>query len=99
MPCYPHWSPEPVIYDGTIEIDGFDDVVFSIQVRVTYHLNRHRVVLLAFHIDGGHVLVDVLCQNGLQDNQAVLAFTDLDDAEIVHIAVAVQVKVVQMAFF
>ena len=44
-------------------------------------------------------MVDVLCQNGLQDNQAVLAFTDLDDAEIVHIAVAVQVKVVQMAFF
>lgn len=99
MPSHPSRSPEPVVDDGTVEIDRFDDVVVAIEVRVTDHLDGDRPVLFALHVDGSHVLIDVLCQHGLQDNQAVLALAYLNDAQIIHIAVTVQVEVVQMAFF
>lgn len=97
MPCYPSRSPKPVVYNGTIQINRFDDVVLAVQVRVTHYLHRDGLILLALYIDGCHVLIDVLCQHSLKDNETVLAFADLNHAEIIHIPVAVKVKVVKMA--
>lgn len=99
MPSHPRRSPEPVVDDGAVEIDRLNDVVLAVQVRVAYHLDGNCSVLLALHIDGSHVLIDILCQHRLQYNQAVLALAHFDDAQIIHVSVTVEVEVVQMAFF
>lgn len=98
MPSYPSRSPKPVIDNRAIEIHRLDDIVLAIYIRIAHYLYGHGLILFALHIDGSHVLINVFCQHGLQHNQAVLPFAHLNDAKVVHIAIAVQVKVIQVAF-
>ena len=98
VPCYPSRTPEPVVDNGTVQINRFNNIVLTINVSITYHLHGDRLVLFALHINGCHVLVNIFRQHCLKNDKAVLSLAHFYDADIVHIAVAVKVKVIQVAF-
>lgn len=94
VPAYPVGTPEPIVDVGAIDIDGLDDVVGAIDVLVADDLHCNALCLWVFlHIDRGYVLIDVLCQHGLDDNEVAAAVGSLDDTEVVHLSVAVEVEV------
>jgi len=98
VPCHPSRSPEPVVDDGAIEIDGFDNVVFAVEVGVADHLHGNCLVLFALNIDGSHILIYVFSKNGLEHYKSVFSFTYFDNTQIVNISVTIEVKVVQVSF-
>ena len=97
VPANPRRSPEPVINDRAIDIYRFNDIVGAIDILVTYDLHGHCPVSLPLHVDGGDILINILCKHSLQDDKAVLPLAYFDHAQIVHHAVAVEVEVVEMA--
>ena len=65
MPCYPTRSPEPIVYQWTIQIYGLDDIVRTIDILVAYHLDGHGFLLVLINEDRRHILIDILGQYGL----------------------------------
>lgn len=97
VPANPSRSPEPVVNNRAIEIYRLNNIVGAIYILVTYDLHGHCLVGLTLNIDGGYILINVLCKHSLQDDKAVLPLPYFDDAQIVHHSVAVEVEVVEMA--
>ena len=95
MPCVPSVTPEPVVYYRTIDINRLYDIVRTIYVLIAYYLNRHLVFLVLLHIYRCNVLVDILCQHGLQNDQTLAAFTGLYHAQIIHLPVSVEIEVTE----
>lgn len=94
VPAHPVGAPEPVVDVGAIDIDGFDDVVGAIDVLIADDLHGNALCLRVFlHENGGYVLIDVLCQHRLNDHEVAAAVGGLDDTEVVHLPVAVEVEV------
>ena len=94
VPAHPVGTPEPVVDVGAIDIYGLDDVVGAIDVLIADDLHGNTLCLRVFlNIDRCHVLIDVLCQHGLDDYEVAAAVGGLDDAEVVHLPVAVEVEV------
>ena len=93
MPCHPRWSPKPVVDRWTVDIYRFDDIVGTIDIFITYHLHRDLVRLIFLHKDRCHVLVDIFCQHGLYHHQVTIAVCRLYHTQVIHFAIAVQVKV------
>lgn len=94
VPTYPVGTPEPIIDVGAIDIDGLDDVVGAIDVLVTDDLHCNALCLRVFlYIDRSNILIDVLCQHGLDDHEVACVVGSLDDTEVVHLSVAVEVEV------
>ena len=77
MPCVPCVAPEPVVDNRTVDINRFDDIVRTIYVLVTYHLNAYFVLLVFLYIDRGHVLIDIFVENSLQYDQTLVSFACL----------------------
>lgn len=96
-PAYPVVSPEPVINNRTIDIYRFDHVVATIDELITDNLHHYFLGSL-FYQYSGHILIDVLRQNGLDNNQVVVAVLDLHYSEVVYLSVAVQVQVAEVTF-
>lgn len=94
MPCVPRRAPEPIVDHRTVDIYGFDHVVGTIDIFVTYDLHRYVVSLVFLYVDSGYILVDILSQNSLQDHHALVAFPYLYYADVVHFSVAIEVEVV-----
>jgi len=69
-----------------------NDVLRTINIGVTNHLYV-RAGAVSLHYDGGYVLIDVTSQNGLDHIEVVVAVHSLHYAEIIHVAVAVEVEV------
>ena len=59
-PRYPCRTPEPIVDNRPVHIYRFDDIVRTIHVFVTDHLNGHIVLLVFLHVDGRYILVDIL---------------------------------------
>ena len=97
MPCIPGIAPKPVVYQRTIDINGFDHIVGAIHILIAYYLNTHLLVLIFLHIDGSHILVDILGEHGLQNDQTLAAFAGLHYAQIVHLSVTIEVEVAECA--
>lgn len=91
----PIGSPEPVVDDGLIDIHGLDDVVGAVDILVPDDLDGYFVRLVLLNIYRCHILVDILRQDSLQDDKAFLAFSHFHHADIVNLAVAVQVEVAE----
>lgn len=72
-----------------------NDVVVAVDIRVADHLYIRVSVhaVHAFHNEGCHVLIDVLCQHSLNHVQVVVAVAGFHHAEVIHIAVTIQVEV------
>jgi hypothetical protein len=77
MPCVPCVAPEPVVDNRTVDINRFDDIVRTIYVLVTYHLNAYFVLLVFLYIDRGNVLIDIFGENSLQYDQTLVSFACL----------------------
>ena len=77
MPCVPCVAPKPVVDNRTVDINRFDDIVRTIYVLVTYHLNAYFVLLVFLYIDRGHVLIDIFGENSLQYDQTLVSFACL----------------------
>jgi hypothetical protein len=97
VPCIPCVAPEPVIYDRTVNIYRFDDVFRTVNVFIANYLNAYLVLLVFLHVDRRYVLIDIFRQNGLQNDQSLVAFACLYYAQIIHLTVSVQVEVAECA--
>ena len=97
MPSVPCIAPKPIVDIGSIDVNGFDDIGCTIHILVTYYLYRYIVARIFLYVYRGYILVDILRKNGLQNDEALVAFTGLDNAQIVHLPVAVEVEVAECA--
>jgi hypothetical protein len=98
VPANPCRSPEPVVNNRAIDIYRLYHIVCAIHILVTYNLHGNGLVGLTLHINGGYILIDILCKHCLQNDETVLPLAYFHDAQIVHKSVAVKVEVVEMAF-
>ena len=72
---------EPVVDKRSNVINGFNDIVYAIEILITNDLRSDLIGHFVFlHIDRSYVLEDILSQNGLNENQVFLPFGSLYDA-------------------
>ena len=88
-------SPEPIVNDRLIDIYRLNNIVGSIDIFIANNLYGDFVRLVFLHIDGGNILVDVLGKDGLEDDKARFALAYLHHADVVNLAVAVEVEVAE----
>lgn len=94
VPAHPVGAPEPIVDVGAIDINGLDDVVGAIDVLIADDLHGNTLCIRVFlHENGGYVLIDVLCQHRLNDHEVAAAVSGLDDTQVVHLPVSVEVEV------
>lgn len=87
------WAPEEIEDYRNCHVGWFDHVVGAIDVAIAYDLNHGLVVLLFLNDDGSNILVDILCQNSLDENNVSIVVRQLYNTHVVNVAVAVEVKV------
>ena len=78
-----------------VDIHRLDDIVGAVDILVSDNLDGYFVRLILLNIYRRHILVNVFRQDSLQHNEAFLAFAHFHYADIVNIAIAVQVKVAE----
>lgn len=78
--------------DGRTNKDGLDYIIGSIDERVADDLYIGRTGL-AVHHKGCYILKDIDSQYGLQYDDVVVAAHRLNDADIIHVAITVEVEV------
>jgi hypothetical protein len=54
--------------------------------------------LVFFNIEGGHVLIQVIADDGLDTHQIGLIHGALDDSQIVHFAISIQIQIRDLPF-
>jgi hypothetical protein len=77
----------------TFNEDRTNDVVISVQVRITDHLYEQRTRLTLCH-QGSYVLEHSRSQASLDEEGVVIATMRLDHAQVVNPTVAVQIEVI-----
>lgn len=85
-------TTETVEQRRALVVDRLDDIVNAIYVRCTYNLHIRRAIA-HFYDYGSYILIDVCCQHGLNEQDVVVALNGLQDAQVVDIAVVVEVEV------
>jgi len=73
-------SPEPIVDQGTIEIDGFDDIVLSIYIGIADNLHRYLVRRIALHDDRGNILIHILGQHSLKHHKTCISIGGLHNS-------------------
>lgn len=68
VPTYPRRTPEPIVDHWTIDIHWLNDIVLAIDIFVTNNLHGDLVFLVFLHKDRRHILVNILCQDGLDNH-------------------------------
>jgi len=68
MPSVPCVAPEPIVDQRTIYIHRFDDIVYTIYILIADNLYGYIVALVFLHINRGYILVDILCEDSLQND-------------------------------
>ena len=89
MPCVPSVAPEPVVDYRSVDIYRFDDIVFAIDIFITYNLDGNIVRLVFFDIDRCNILIDIFSKNCLQDNQVLCTTCNLNDTDIINVSIAI----------
>lgn len=79
MPTYPRRPPEPIVDHWTIDIYRLDDIVLTIDILITNHLHGDLILLVFLHKDRSHILVDILCQDGLDNHQVAVVIGCFDN--------------------
>ena len=77
MPSVPTRTPEPIVDNRSVHINGLYHVVGAVHKLIADYLNRNLFVLVLLYIYRGYVLEDVLRQNSLQYDQTLVSFTRL----------------------
>ena len=95
LPCVPVRTPEPVVNNRSIDIYRFDNVVRSVYVLIADYLNGNIVRLIFLHINGCNILINILCEDGLQNDESLVAFARLYHAQVIHLTVSVEVQITE----
>ena len=93
VPTNPRCSPKPIINQWSIDIYWFDDIIGTIDILVAHHLHSNLVIGILLDEDRCHILIDILSQYGLDDHKVAVVIGSLDDAQIVHFSIAIEVEV------
>lgn len=94
MPCYPRWTPKPIVNHRAIDIYGLNDIICTIDILIAYHLHCYRLRLRIFlHKDRSHILINILRQYSLNHYQMTFLICCFYHPQIIHITIAIQVKV------
>lgn len=94
IPANPIGSPKPIVDIRAIDVNRFDDIVGTIDVLVANHLHGDTLRVRVFlHIDGSDILEHIFRQHRLQDHQMTVGISRLDDTQIVHLPIAIQIEV------
>ena len=94
MPTYPCCSPKPIVDHRSMNIYRLDNVVRTIDIFITYYLYRNRLGFLIFlYKDRCHILVYILRQHSLNNYQMAIVISSLDHAQIIHLAITVEIQV------
>jgi len=91
-------SPEPGEYRRHVNVNRFDDVVRAVDVRITNYLYIISAVASALNYDGSHILKHIVTNYCLKHYKVRVSFGSFDYTKIIHLSVAVQVKVVNTGF-
>lgn len=78
MPTYPRRPPEPIVDHWTIDIYRLDDIVLAIDILITHYLYGDLILLVFLHKDRRHILVNILCQDGLDNHQVAVVIGCFD---------------------
>ncbi len=79
-------------------IDGFDDVVLSIQGLIADQLDQHGAIPEFFDHENGHILVFLFIEGHSKYDIVDILFCKVEDHDVIYIAVAIQVKVIDHLF-
>ena len=94
MPAYPTRSPEPIVNNRTVDKNRFNHIVLTIDIFIANHLYRHVIRgFITLYKNRSNVLIDVLRQNGLQNDKALVAFPRFYHTKIVNFTIAIQVQI------
>lgn len=102
VPPVPRRMPDPVVVGEIVEMvedrrpdheERIEDVVRAVDERGTDNLYVPLLGRRGLHHDGGDVLEHVLGQHCLDDEHVVVSLDSLYDAQVVNVAVSVQVEV------
>ena len=93
VPAYPRCSPEPIINQWSIDIHWFDDIIGTIDILIAHHLYGDLVIGILLYEDRGHILVNILSQYSLNNHEVAVIIGSLNDAQIVHFSIAIEVEV------
>ena len=97
VPSVPCVAPEPIVDQGPIDINGFYDIVRTVNILVANYLNGNLILLIFLHVYRGYVLEDILCQHRLQNDESLVTRTRFHNADVIHLSVTVQVQVTERA--
>lgn len=93
-PTCPERIPEPIVDVRTVDVDRLYHIVRAVYIFVTYHLRGDFTRDLVFlHVDGCHVLENILCQHGLYYHKVLVVGGGLYHAQVIHYTIAVEVKI------
>lgn len=94
IPAHPIRTPKPIVDIRPIDIHGFDDIVGAIDILVADDLHGNTLTLRVFlYKDRCHVLIHIPGENRLDDHQVPITVSRLDDTQIIHLTVAVEVEI------
>ena len=92
MPCYPRWSPKPIVNHRTIYVYGLNNVISTIYIFITYHLHCYRLRLWVFlYKNRSYILINILCQHRLDNHQVAILVCCFYNTQIVYIAISIKV--------
>ena len=97
MPGVPSIAPEPIVDNRSEYINGLYYIGLAIHILVADNLDGNLVLLIFLNVYRGYILENVLCQNSLQYDQALITFAGLYYAQVIHLSVAVQVQITERA--
>ena len=87
-------SPEEGENWRNVNVNRFNNVVRTVNVRVADYLYRMSALVFTFYYNGCHVLEHIITYHGLQYYQMRISFGRFDYAKVIYLSVAVEVKVV-----
>ena len=97
MPSVPCIAPEPIVDNRTVNIYWLDDIVGTIYVLIANYLNGNNIRLILLYIDRGNILIYILCEDRLQHDQTLVAFTRFYDAQVIYFTVSVEIEITESA--
>ena len=97
MPSIPCVAPEPIVDNRTVNIYRLDDIVGTIYVLIANYLNGNNIRLILLYIDRSNILIDILCEDRLQHDQTLVAFTRFYHAQVIYFTVSVEIEITESA--
>ena len=88
------WTPKEGENRRSIYVNRFDDIVRTINVRITYDLYRMPSVVFAFYNYRSHVLIHVVSYYCLNYHKVCVTFGRFYYAKIIYLSVVIQIQIV-----